>query len=186
MENGTLAYSIYISNKDEDDNQYTLFYNILESTIPQYEVGDHELYGGIVGIGDSGVDFSTIRMFEEYEGDIDADTRRHMIYLNEGLFRNPEPGELTVDVTHFSMPYEERGFEIYEEQIGLEIAEFTRSYCSMMYGMFEIVHNSQPEDPNYDARLDFNGDSEVSLSDFGIFASNEENELWCAYQLTPF
>jgi hypothetical protein len=56
----------------------------------------------------------------------------------------------------------------------------------MMYGMFEIVLNSQPGDSNYDARLDFNEDSEVSISDFGIFASNEDNELWCAYQLTPF
>ncbi|MBT3578185.1 hypothetical protein HN499_05250 [archaeon] len=186
MENGTLAYSIYISSKDEEENQYTLFYSILESTISQYEVGDHELYGGIVGIGDSGVDFSTIRMFEEFDSDIFSDTRRHVIYLNEGLFRNPEPGELTVDVTHISTMDGERGIQIHEEQIDLEITEFTRSYCSMMYGMFEIVHNSQPEDTNYDARLDFNEDSEVSLSDFGIFASNEDNELWCAYQLTPF
>jgi hypothetical protein len=102
MEEGSLAYTIFISNKDENGSQYTLFYNIIESTIPQYNVGDQELYGGIAETGGS-VDFSTMRMFEEFESNIIADTRRHMIYLNEGLFRNPEPGELLVDVTHFSM-----------------------------------------------------------------------------------
>lgn len=175
--NGSITYELKVS--DKLSSSYTLSYDIIDSSNPYYPAGGYGVYGMIANTGDN-MNFSAFKLFEDMDDNNITDVTTHFISLDDGLFRNPEPGIIEVENTFTSMNY-----EIYTETQEIEISEFTSSYCSLMHGMFEVSHNSGVGEDNYDERLDLNEDDYVGIQDLAIFAANYEDEFWCAYQITP-
>jgi len=175
---GTLIYEIIVSNKYS--STYVLDYKIASSTSPLYNVGDTESFGQLKQGSNENISFSTETMFEDRDSNNVTDTIQHLIFIEDGTFRNLEPGIFEIEKR--SMAYD---YEMYSETENIEIIEFTFSYCSLIHGMFEVAHNSNIGDENYDGRLDFYEDETINIQDLAIFASNYEDEFWCAYQITP-
>ena len=176
MLNGTITYEITIA--DKFPNFYNLHYEVVDSSNPFYSTGTEGPYGMIAKTGDN-MNFSSFKLFEEEDNNNITDTIDHFISLTDGVFRNPEPGMIQVEKTFMSMDY-----EIYTETQKIEITEFTPSYCSLMHGMFEVAHNSELGDDNYDGRLDVYEDDTINIQDLAVFAAHYEDEFCCAYQLT--
>jgi len=176
-DNTSIVYDLIVIEKTA--TYYNLDYLITESTNSNYPVGQRELFGSVAQDGNTFI-FNTIRMLEEYDGNENGDTIQHTIVLNHGVFRNLDAGNMTVNSTYIATD-----LTVHSDIDNIEIVEYTDSYCSMMYGMYQIAFNSEEGDENYDVRLDLNNDGRISISDFAMFASFYEDEFECAYHLFP-
>lgn len=101
-------------------------------------------------------------------------TNSMVIY--EGLYWNQAEGEVEIRSTITS----ELGTIVLRETI-IDINQYGASYCDLMFGDYR--HNEEQIVNGDNGHLDLNEDGLINLSDIVLFATNRNDEQWCAYHI---